>query len=71
MNTSEDFDQLVDSMGDALNGKQMDIAIPALTMLLARAGVMGGIERAELLAYVVVTVATIYKDADPSGEIIH
>lgn len=71
MNTAEDFDRLMDNMGDALNGKEMEIVIPALTMLLANAGVMAGINPASLLAYVVMTVARTYDEADPSNEIIH
>jgi hypothetical protein len=71
MNTVEDFDKLLDNMGDTLNGKQMEIVIPALTMLLARAGVMGGIDPASLLAYVVMTVSHIYDETDPSSEIVH
>lgn len=71
MNTVEDFDKLLDNMGDTLNGKQMEIVIPALTMLLARAGVMGGIDPASLLAYIVMTVSRIYDETDPSSEIVH
>jgi hypothetical protein len=71
MNTTEDFDKLVNNMGDTLNGKEMEIVIPALTMLLARAGVMGGVDPASLLAYIVMTVSRIYDEADPSNEIVH
>lgn len=71
MNTLEDFDKLVNNMGDALNGKEMEIVIPALTMLLARAGVIGGIEPESLLAYIVMTVSRIYDESDPSSEIVH
>jgi len=71
MNTVEDFDKLVSNMGDTLNGKEMEIVVPALTMLLARAGVMGGIDPASLLAYIVMTVFRIYDESDPSSEIVH
>jgi hypothetical protein len=71
MKTVEEFDKLVSNMGDTLNGKEMEIVIPALTMLLARAGVMGGIEPASLLAYIVMTVSRIYDESDPSSEIVH
>jgi len=71
MKTVEEFDKLVSNMGDTLNGKEMEIVVPALTMLLARAGVMGGIDPASLLAYIVMTVSRIYDESDPSSEIVH
>ena len=71
MKTVEEFDKLVSNMGDTLNGKEMEIVIPALTMLLARAGVIGGIEPESLLAYIVMTVSRIYDESDPSSEIVH
>jgi hypothetical protein len=71
MTGTEAFDKLMDNLGDALEGKEISAVIPALTMLLAHAGVMSGTEPASLITFIVTTVTKVYGDHDNTDEVIH
>lgn len=71
MTKTESFDKLMDNLGDALEGKEISAVIPALTTLLAHAGVMSGVEPASLIAFVVLTITNVYGDHDITDEVIH
>lgn len=57
----EEFDKLIDTIGDRLMGEPLDAVIPALTTLLANAGVMSGVSYATFVSFVLDSVAQIYK----------
>jgi|APCry1669188910_1035180.scaffolds.fasta_scaffold19554_2 hypothetical protein len=71
MTNTESFDKLMDNLGDALEGKEISAVIPALTTLLAHAGVMSGVEPSSLIAFVALTITNIYGDHDNTDEVIH
>ena len=58
-------------LSDMLEGKEVSIVIPALTMLLANAGVMSGTEPSSLLAYIALTVTNTYTESSSIDEIVH
>jgi hypothetical protein len=58
-------------LSDMLEGKEVSIVIPALTMLLANAGVMSGTQQSNLLAYVALTVTNTYTENSSIDEIVH
>ena len=58
-------------LSDMLEGKEVSIVIPALTMLLANAGVMSGTEPSNLLAYIAITVTNTYSENSSTDEIVH
>ena len=62
---------LMNSLSDMLEGKEVDTVIPALTMLLANAGVMSGTEPSKLLAYIAITVTNTYSENSSTDEIVH
>ncbi len=62
---------LMNSLSDMLEGKEVDTVIPALTMLLANAGVMSGTEPSNLLAYIAITVTNTYSENSSTDEIVH
>ena len=64
-------DKLMDNLADTLEGKEVGTVIPALTMLLANAGVMSGTEPSHLLAYIALTVTNIYSENSSTDEIVH
>jgi len=59
-NEKEKFDKLVDTVGDKLAGESLHIVIPALTMLLANAGVMSKTDYLKFITYVLETITEIY-----------
>jgi len=62
---------LMVGLSDMLEGKEVSIVIPALTMLLANAGVMSGTEPSSLLAYIALTVTNTYTENSSTDEIVH
>lgn len=62
---------LMVGLSDMLEGKEVSIVIPALTMLLANAGVMSGTEPSSLLAYIALTVTNTYTENSSIDEIVH
>jgi hypothetical protein len=62
---------LMVGLSDMLEGKEVSIVIPALTMLLANAGVMSGTEPSSLLAYIALTVTNTYTESSSIDEIVH
>jgi len=62
---------LMVGLSDMLEGKEGSIVIPALTMLLANAGVMSGTEPSSLLAYIALTVTNTYTENSSTDEIVH
>jgi hypothetical protein len=57
---SEKFDKLIDGVTDKLVGESLNIVIPALTMLLANAGVMSKTDYVKFITYVMETITEIY-----------
>jgi hypothetical protein len=70
-NTAHGIAKLMDTLGDALEGKEVDIAIPALVLLLANAGAMSRSDPAALLTYIASAISRVYIEADSNDEIIH
>jgi len=62
---------LMNSLSDMLEGKEVDTVIPALTLLLANAGVMSGTEPSNLLAYIAITITNTYSENSSTDEIVH
>lgn len=71
MTNAESFEKLIDNLGDALEGKEIDAVIPALTTLLAHAGVMSGVDPSSLTTFVALTIKNVYGDHDITDEVIH
>lgn len=67
----EQYDWLMDSVGDTLNGKRIEVVIPVLTALLANAGVSSGIKMESFLQYVVTRIVDLYVESDHDGETVH
>lgn len=67
----EQYDWLMDSVGDTLNGKRIEVVIPVLTSLLANAGVMSGIKMESFIQYVVTRIVDLYVESDHEGETVH
>lgn len=67
----EQYDWLMDSVGDTLHGKKIEVVIPVLTSLLANAGVMSGISMESFLQYVVTRIVDLYVESDHEGEVLH
>lgn len=67
----EQYDWLMDSVGDTLNGKRIEVVIPVLTALLANAGVMSGIKMESFIQYVVTRIVDLYVESDHDGETVH
>ena len=67
----EQYDWLMDSVGDTLNGKRIEVVIPVLTALLANAGVGSGIKMESFLQYVVTRIVDLYVESDHEGETGH
>ena len=61
---TDEFDKLIDTIGERLMGEPLDAVIPALTTLLANAGVMSGVSYSTFVSFVLDTVAQIYKRHD-------
>ncbi len=67
----EQYDWLMDSVGDTLNGKRIEVVIPVLTALLANSGVMSGIKMESFIQYVVGRIVNTYVESDHEGETVH
>ena len=68
---SSQFESLIELMGNQINGKDVDIVVSVLALLLANAGCMGGLPPHSLLQYVNRVVSQVYEDNDPTNETIH
>ena len=68
---SSQFESLMALMGNQINGKDVDVVVSVLALLLANAGCMGGLSPQSVLSYVNRIVYQVYEDNDPSNETIH
>lgn len=68
---SSQFESLIESMGDQINGKDVDTVVSVLALLIANAGCYGGLPPQSVLQYVTSVVLRVYADNDPSNETIH
>ena len=68
---SSQFESLMALMGNQINGKDVDVVVSVLALLLANAGCMGGLSPQSVLSYVNKIVYQVYDDNDPSNETIH
>jgi hypothetical protein len=68
---SSQFSSLMELMGNQINGKDVDIVVSVLALLLANAGCMGGLPPDSVVSYVHRIVTTVYAENDPSNETIH
>lgn len=57
----DDFDKLVDNVGDRLSGESLEVVIPALTTLLANAGLMSGVKYTTFITFVLESITDVYK----------
>jgi len=68
---SSQFESLMELMGNQINGKDVDVVVSVLALLIANAGCMGGLPPHSVVNYVNRIVHQIYDDNDPSNETIH
>jgi hypothetical protein len=68
---SSQFESLMTLMGNEINGKDVDVVVSVLALLLANAGCMGGLPPQSVISYVNKIVYQVYDDNDPSNETIH
>lgn len=68
---SSQFESLMALMGNQINGKDVDVVVSVLALLLANAGCMGGLPPQSVLSYVNRIVYQVYDDNDPTDETIH
>jgi hypothetical protein len=68
---SSQFENLMELMGNQINGKDVDTVVSVLALLLANAGCMGGLSPQSVLNYVNRIVYQVYDDNDPTDETIH
>ena len=68
---SSQFESLMELMGNQINGKDVDVVVSVLALLLANAGCMGGLSPQSILQYVNRIVYQVYEDNDPTDETIH
>jgi len=68
---STQFENLMALMGDQINGKDVDVVVSVLALLIANAGCMGGLPPQSVVNYVNRVVHQVYDDNDPSNETIH
>lgn len=68
---SSQFESLMALMGNEINGKDVDVVVSVLALLLANAGCMGGLSPESIIGYVIRTVKSVYEDNDPTNETIH
>ena len=68
---SSQFENLMALMGDQINGKDVDVVVSVLALLLANAGCVGGLPPHSVLNYVSRVVEQVYESNDPSNETIH
>jgi hypothetical protein len=68
---SSQFENLMALMGNQINGKDVDVVVSVLALLLANAGCMGGLSPQSVLSYVNRVVYQVYDDNDPTDETIH
>jgi hypothetical protein len=68
---SSQFESLMALMGNQINGKDVDVVVSVLALLLANAGCMSGLSPQSVLSYVNRVVYQVYDDNDPTDETIH
>jgi hypothetical protein len=70
----DNFDQfplLIESVGSSLEGKDADIVVTVLALLLANASCMGGLNAEHVLSYVARVMRGVYAEVDHDDETIH
>lgn len=71
-NYLSDYDKLCHEMTDLLNGKDLNIVLPALAFMLASGGQMQGMSKETLIAAMTVSIFKVYADAESTEEeLIH
>ena len=68
---SDQFPSLVESVGNSLEGKDADIVVTVLALLLANASCMGGLNADHVLGYVARVMHGVYAEVDHEDETIH
>jgi hypothetical protein len=68
---SSQFESLMELMGNQINGKDVDVVVSVLALLIANAGCMGGLSPESVVGYVNKIVRSVYEDNDPTNVTIH
>ena len=68
---SSQFFDLMELMGDQINGKDVDVVVSVLALLIANAGCLGGLPSHSVVSYVERVVRGVYSENDTSNQIIH
>jgi hypothetical protein len=68
---SDQFPDLIESVGSSLTGKDADTVVTVLTLLLANASCMGGLNAEHVLHYVAKVIRGVYAEVDHDDETIH
>ena len=68
---SDQFPDLIESVGSSLTGKDADTVVTVLALLLANASCMGGLNADHVLSYVARVMHGVYAEVDHDNETIH
>ena len=68
---SDQFPDLIESVGSSLTGKDADTVVTVLALLLANASCMGGLNAEHVLSYVARVMRGVYAEVDHEDETIH
>lgn len=68
---STQFYDLMELMGNQINGKDVDVVVSVLALLIANAGCLGGLPPDSIASYVERVVRGVYAENDSSNQIIH
>lgn len=68
---SSQFFDLMELMGNQINGKDVDVVVSVLALLIANAGCLGGLPSHSVVSYVERVVRGVYAENDTSNQIIH
>jgi len=68
---SDQFPDLIESVGSSLTGKDADTVVTVLALLLANASCMGGLNAEHELSYVARVMRGVYAEVDHEDETIH
>ena len=56
----EQYEKLIDNVGDRLTGESLNVVIPALTTLLGNAAVMSKVDYLQFITFVMESITEIY-----------
>ena len=68
---SDQFPDLIESVGNSLTGKDADTVVTVLALLLANASCMGGLNADHVLGYVARVMHGVYAEVDHEDKTIH